>query len=378
MRKRLSLTVMSTVLLLAACKDDARPQEEVRPVRVVTAGADAALPGAELTGTVRAHVETPLGFRIGGKLVERRVDIGAVVKKGDVIARIDPQDASLNAAAADAQAASARAQLAKVKMDYERSKALFAQKFVSQAEVDTRKATFDAASEQLKQAEAQKQLAHNQAAYATLLADADGAVTRVSAEPGQVVAAGTPVVTLARDGVREVGLDVPENLHGKVRLGDKVKIRLWALPGKEFNGHVSEISAAADPQSRTYAARVVFDEHVAQLGLGMTASVRLAVPDAAVAGGQVRLPLTALFGETGKQQVWRLDTRAGRVHALPVKVLTVTDTAVLVSGVKAGETIVTAGVHLLREGQPVKPLATPAAVPAGSTTTDSTTTGAGA
>ncbi|AOY00565.1 efflux RND transporter periplasmic adaptor subunit [Jeongeupia sp. USM3] len=352
------MTVLTLALALAACKDEARPQEEVRPVRVVTAGADAALPGAELTGTVRAHVETPLGFRIGGKLVERRVDIGAVVKKGDVIARIDPQDAALSAAAADAQAASARAQLAKVKMDYERSLALFAQKFVSQAEVDTRKTALDAATETLRQADAQKQLAHNQAGYATLLADADGAVTRVSAEPGQVVSAGTPVVTLARDGVREVGLDVPENLHGKVRLGDKVKIRLWALPGKEFNGRVSEISAAADPASRTYAARVVFDEHVPQLGLGMTASVRLAAPDTAVPGGQVRLPLTALFGETGKQQVWRLDAKAGRVHALPVRVLTVTDTAVLVSGVKPGEVIVTAGVHLLREGQPVKPLAT--------------------
>ncbi|WP_432723686.1 efflux RND transporter periplasmic adaptor subunit [Jeongeupia wiesaeckerbachi] len=352
--------------LLAACKDGAKPQEEVRPVRVVTAGADAALPGAELTGTVRAHVETPLGFRIGGKLIERRVDIGAVVRKGDVIARIDPQDAALNAAAAEAQAASARAQLAKVKMDYERSKALFAQKFVSQAEVDTRKTALDAASESLRQAEAQQQLARNQAGYATLLADADGAVTRVSAEPGQVVSAGTPVVTLARDGVREVGLDVPENLHGKVKLGDKVKIRLWAMQGKEFAGHVSEISAAADPASRTYASRVVFDETVPQLGLGMTASVRLAAPDTAAAGGQVRLPLTALFGETGKQQVWRLDTKAGRVHAQPVKVLTITDTAVLVSGVKAGEQIVTAGVHLLREGQPVKALAaTPAKSVAG-------------
>ncbi|BCL76433.1 resistance-nodulation-cell division (RND) efflux membrane fusion protein [Jeongeupia sp. HS-3] len=356
--RRLKLAAVLTLMaLLGACKDDAKLQEEVRPVRVMTAGADAQLPGAELNGTVRAHVETPLGFRIGGKLIERRVEIGAVVKKGQVIARIDPQDAALNATAADAQAALARAQLAKVKMDYERSKALLAQKFVSQAEVDTRKASFDAATESLKQAEAQRQLANNQAAYATLLADADGAITKVSAEPGQVVAAGTPIVTLARDGVPEVALDVPENLHGKVKLGDKVLIRLWAMQGREFKGHVSEISAAADPASRTYAARVVFDEVVPQLGLGMTASVRLAAPDAVMPSGQIRLPLTALFGETGKQQVWRLDAKANRVHALPVKVLTITDTAVLVSGVKPGEIIVTAGVHLLREGQPVTRLA---------------------
>ncbi|HSC81712.1 MAG TPA: efflux RND transporter periplasmic adaptor subunit, partial [Chitinolyticbacter sp.] len=305
----------------------------------------------------RAHVETPLSFRIGGKLIERRVDIGSVVRRGQAIARIDPQDASLNATAADAQLASAKARLAQAQMDYERAVQLLAQKFVSQAEVDNRKTALDAARESARQAGAQRDLARNQAGYTTLTADADGVITEVLAEPGQVVAAGQGVAKLARDGVREIALDVPEQLRGAVKVGDAVLIRIWALPGREIKGHVSELSPAADAAARTYPAQVAFDEAVTDVQLGMSASVRLAQPGTAAANGRARVPLTALFGNTGAQKVWRFNAKAGTVQAVPVKVAALIEDAALVEGVRAGDLIVTAGVHLLREGQQVKRLA---------------------
>ncbi|WP_026262771.1 efflux RND transporter periplasmic adaptor subunit [Chitiniphilus shinanonensis] len=347
--------VVLSSLLLAACGQPEPPREEIRPVRVIRVGAPQSAPGAELTGTVRAHTETPLSFRIGGKLVERQVDVGAVVKRGQAIARIDPQDASLNATAADAQAAAAKAQQAQAQMDYERAQRLFEQKFVSQAEVDNRRTALDAAREAARQAQAQRELARNQAGYTTLLADADGVVTQVAAEPGQVLAAGQPVVTLAHQGEREIAVDVPEQLRGAVKVGDAVTVRLWALPGRTLPGRVSELSPAADAAARTYPARIAF-EHDAAVQLGMSASVRLATPAARPTGSALEVPLTALFGETGKQQVWLLDLKAGRVQARAVQVLGVTDDAALVRGVRPGDLVVTAGAHLLREGQRVKRL----------------------
>ncbi|WP_375592020.1 efflux RND transporter periplasmic adaptor subunit [Chitiniphilus eburneus] len=356
-RRRICAALLLS-LLLGACGKSAPPLEEIRPVRVMRVGAPVSAPGAELTGTVRAHVETPLSFRIGGKLVERRVDLGAVVKQGQAIARIDPQDASLNATAADAQAAAAKAQLAQATMDYERALRLYEQKFVSQAEVDNRHTALDAARESARQADAQRALARNQAGYTTLLADANGVITQVAAEPGQVLAAGQPVVTLAHDGEREIAVDVPEHLRASVKIGDTVEVRFWALPGKTLPGRISELSPAADAAARTYPARIGFD-HDAAVQLGMSASVRLAAPGGkadAPAGDAVQIPLTALFGETGKQQVWLLDLKAGRVHARAVRVLGITDDAALVKGVVADDLVVTAGAHLLREGQRVKRL----------------------
>lgn len=356
-RRRLWLLALVASAALAACKEEAKTAPDVRPVRVMQVGGPAAQAGAELAGTVRAHVETPLSFRIGGKLIERRVDIGSVVRRGAAIARIDPQDASLNAAAADAQLASANARLAQARMDHGRSVQLFAQKFVSQAEVDNRKTALDAAREAARQAAAQRDLARNQAGYTTLMADADGVITEVLAEPGQVVAAGQGVAKLARDGVREIALDVPEQLRGAVKVGDAVLIRIWALPGREIKGHVSELSPAADAAARTYPARVAFDEAVADVQLGMSASVRLAQAGSVTANGRIRVPLTALFGNTGAQKVWRFDAGSGTVKAVPVKVAALVDDAALIEGVRPGDLVVTAGVHLLREGQQVKRLA---------------------
>ncbi|UXY16224.1 efflux RND transporter periplasmic adaptor subunit [Chitiniphilus purpureus] len=357
---RISWSVPTGTLLLAlslaGCGKPPQEKEALRPVRVMQVAAPGAAPGVELSGTVRADVETPLAFRIGGKLLERQVEVGAVVRRGQVIARIDPRDVALGATAASAEAAAAAARLAQAKMDYERAQQLFSRKFVSQAEVDNRKTALDAAQEAVRQANAQRVLAQNQASYAALTADADGVITEVAAEPGQVLAAGQPVATLARNGLREIAVNVPEQLRGSVQLGQPVQIRLWALPGQTLKGRISELSPAADPVARTYPARVTFDGGGEGVQLGMSASVTIANGSVAV-GKEVRVPLTALFGETGRQQVWRFDPAQGVVRAMPVKVLGVADEAALVSGVPVGALVVTAGAHLLREGQQVKRLA---------------------
>ncbi|XZG70922.1 efflux RND transporter periplasmic adaptor subunit [Chitinibacteraceae bacterium HSL-7] len=354
MKQRVCAVAVVLAAALAGCQPQAaQVDNNVRPVRVLTVQGQATPGVTELTGVLKAAEEAPLAFRIGGKLIERRADIGTQVRKGDVIARIDPSDAALSAQAASAQAAAAKARLAQAEMDFERARSLFDKSFVSQAEVDTKKTALDAAREATRQAGAQQQLAGNQAQYATLHASVDGVVTAVMAEPGQVVAAGQGVVSVARSGALEVALDVPEQLRAKLSLGDAVKVRVWALPGEAFDGKITEIAPEADSAARTYATRIRLERVEPTLALGMSASVSLARPGQQQAG--VLLPLTAVFGETGKEQVWRVDQKA--VKALPIKVRSLQGESVLVEGPKAGDVIVTAGAHRLRAGQQVSILA---------------------
>lgn len=345
-------SILWLVVVLAACGKEAPPPEEIRPVRVVTVGQEAAARVVELSGEVRARHEAALSFRVGGKLLERRVEVGRVVKAGEVLARLDAQDVGLNVEAMQAQEAAARVDLAQQQKDLLRAKELLAQKFVSQSEVDRRQAGVEAAQRKQEQVAAQLQLARNQSGYAVLRADAAGVVLGVDAEAGQVVAAGQSIVRVAKAGEREVVVDVAEQRRGELAMGQRVEVQFWAMPGQVWAGKVREIAPAADALTRTYRTKIQLFETDETVRLGMSASVRLV---AGVPRGKgVSLPLSALFGEGLAQKVWILNASTGRVAARAVTVLDTTGSALRVEGLQAGEIVVTAGAHLLREGQKVR------------------------
>ncbi|MBE9610590.1 efflux RND transporter periplasmic adaptor subunit [Chitinilyticum piscinae] len=341
-------------VLLAGC-GERTPQvvEEVRPVRLLTV-AEASTPGEMMySGVVRARQEVPLSFRIGGKLVSRKVEVGNSVQPGQVIALLDGRDVALQAQAAAAQVDAAQVQLSQAELDLKRSEDLLARKFVSQAEVDRRATQVNALKKQLEQARSQAQMASNQSGYAQLTTDVAGVVTRIETEPGAVVGAGQPVVILAQNGARDVVFDVPEGRQQQFKPGALVQVELWATEAR-LPATVREVSPAADPVARTYQVKVALPVGPQAPALGMSASVF--VNDAKpLAVNGVALPLTALFGRGGEQRIWLLG-KDGRVASRAVAVLAYRDNLVLVRGVKAGEQVVTAGVHLLQEGQKVSVL----------------------
>ena len=329
----------AALVLLAACNKPPLPPEPLRPVLTQRVGERAEDGAPTYTGEVRSRFETPLGFRIGGKVVARLVDVGASVKAGDVLARLDPADSALSAN-------SAQAQLDLASADLSRHRQLRAQNFVSQAALDAKETAY-------RSALAQADLARNQNAYAVLRADQAGVVAQVLAEAGQVVSAGQPVLRLARADEPEVAIAIPESRMREVRPGMPAEVTLWAEDGVRYAGVVRELATVADAATRTYAARIKIKAPDARLLLGMTASVRFAAEGRA--GEQFSIPLGAVFQQDGKPAVWVV----GEDQSLalrPVEILRLGEQEAMLApgGLKAGERIVVAGVHKLRAGERIK------------------------
>lgn len=352
MSRLLLPAALGLALLLAACSRPQPPQDPVRAVKLVTVGATAANAGAPFAAEIRARVESRLGFRVGGKLVQRQAEVGQRVRAGQVLALLDPQDLGAALQAAEAQAQAARTQRDQAALDLQRTESLLKQGFVSDAERDRRRSALQAADAQLNQAEAQARLQRNQAGYSRLLADHDGVVVAVEAEPGQVLATGTPVLRLAHDGPREAVFSVPEDRVLDLKPGLSAQVSLWAQPGQRWNAQVREVAASADPITRTYAVRVALPAD-ARPPLGATATVTWAPPAASQAGAW-RLPSATLWQQGQGSAVWVYDSAAGVVRARTVQVAGVEGNEVLIaSGLQAGESVVAAGVHVLTDGQAV-------------------------
>jgi len=339
-------------LALAACGNGKVAQDPIRPVLTQTV-----VPGASATkdvysGEVRARHETDLGFRIGGKLVARHVDAGARVVHGTVLARLDPEDAQLAAKAAAAQLASAESDLLLAKAEMERHEELLAKRFISQSAYDVKQNAYNSARARVEQARSQAGITSNQAGYTTLVADTDGVVVSVSADPGQVLAAGQPVLRLARSGEKEVVVNIPESQLARFAAGQAVAVSLWAAPSTVFPGRIREIAGGADPVTRTYAVRIATPAAPSQAQFGMTASVLL---DAATDPSLVLLPLSALAREGANAAVWVVDARTSKVSLRPVTVGQYREDGVTVTaGLNAGDVVVTAGVHKLRPDMQVR------------------------
>ncbi|TVO60291.1 efflux RND transporter periplasmic adaptor subunit [Denitromonas ohlonensis] len=346
--------VVVSLLVGVALAGCSAPESEPLPpatVLVQTVAPEAVQAGRYFTGEIVPRHATDLGFRVGGKLIARAVDVGSVVKKGQVLARLDAEDTRLGASAAQAQLAAAQSELSLAQAELARVKALRAQNFVSDSAVDTRRTTQAAAAARVKQASAQAVLAANQNEYTTLVADVDGVVTAVRGELGQVLAAGQPVLTLAQDGAREVKIAVPEGHVAQMPVGTPARVALWADQKTALPAVVREVSPAADPQTRTYMVKVEVKAEAANLPLGATATVALA-GDAAPG---VVLPLRAVGEREGQPVVWVFDVATESVSPVPVTVTRFDERgAHVAAGVAPGAQVVVAGVHLLRPGQTVK------------------------
>ncbi|QTN25404.1 efflux RND transporter periplasmic adaptor subunit [Rhizobacter sp. AJA081-3] len=346
--------VLASLVALAACSRQEPAPDPIRAVRTLTIAPQTAGGTHEYAGEVRARTESRLGFRVGGKIVRRAADLGDVVKAGQVLAQLDPQDLQLGQESARAALSAAQVNLDQAAADFRRFKDLRDQGFISSAELERRETTLKSAQAQLAQARAQNSVQGNQAAYASLVADAKGVITGVDAEPGMVVAAGAPVVRLAHDGPRDVIFSVPEDKVGLIKqlagVPGRFKVRLWGADATPMTATIREISAAAEPVTRTFLVKA--DIGNAAVRLGQTATVLVEMPQTA---GIVKLPLSALKEEQGKSIVWLVDRSSMTVRAQPVQVAGADgNEAVIAAGLQAGQVVVTAGVHVLNPGQKVK------------------------
>jgi RND family efflux transporter MFP subunit len=345
----LPLTLVAA--LLAGCSRNEAPPADVRPVRALTLATGAVGSTTEFSGDVRPRYESRLGFRVGGKISARKVDVGTVVKRGQVLMQLDPQDLRLGQAQAQANLRAAQTNYELARADLKRYQDLRSQNFVSQAVLDQKTAAAHSAQATVEAARAASHEQANQTGYATLESDADGVVTGIDAEVGQVVQAGTPVVRVARTDEKEVVIGVPEDQVDALRDVSDVKVKLWADPNRSIPGKIREISPVADPATRTYTVKVSIPPRD-DIRLGMTAVVQLAH---AKGGAAIKVPLSALYHDKGVTSVWVIEN--GAVHLVPVQVGGVSGNDVLLAGgVKPGQTVVTAGVNLLKPGQKVKVL----------------------
>ena len=344
----------AVVLTLSACAKTEPAPDPVRAVRTVTLATHSAGGSYDYAAEVRARTETRLGFRVGGKLVQRSVNVGERVRPGQVLAQLDPQDLKLGQDNANAQLASAQANLDLSLADFGRYTELRDKGFISSAELERREAALKSAQAQWRQAQAQVAVQRNQTTYAALVSDVAGVVTAVDAEPGAVLAAGAPVLRVALDGPRDAVFSVPEDKVELIRaLGAQpgsFSVLPWGDKATPLPATLRELSAAADPVTRTFLVKA--DLGTAPLRLGQTATLRVELPRVA---GVIKLPLSALKEEQGRTTVWLVDTKSMTVRQQVVQIAGADgNEAVVSAGLASGQVVVTAGVHVLNPGQKVK------------------------
>ena len=347
-------TVAALALALSACGHSEEPVEDVRPVRtqqISRAGIDNS---ATYSGEVRARHEASLGFLVGGRVQRRLVEVGDHVAVGMPLFQIDPTDTTLNANASRTQVESARVQYRQAQQDYQRYAELGRTQLVSKSEVERMGMSMETAREALRAAQANYGVTANQASYTTLRATTSGVITSISAEAGNVVAAGQTVVTIAERGEREIVISIPEARVDELRNARSLSVELWAAPGRHYIGRLRELAPDTDAVTRTYSARVSILDADDKIGLGMTGKVLVSLR------GDDRLrrvPLTALYDVDGKSKVWVVDPKSSRVQLRPVTVAQAQRDSVLVSrGLRDGDLVVTAGTNLLHAGQKVRPV----------------------
>lgn len=306
--------------------------------------------GAVYAGEVRGRYESRLAFQAGGKISARHVSLGSVVRAGDSLFEIDAKDILENARIAAAQAESAKSNLKLAEANADRCRRLYEEGAASRAQYEQYQTNYDAALAAYRQAEAQYAQSKNSLGYANLTADADGVISEIGAEVGQVVAAGQSVATLVRLGELEAEIFTPENRMAQMRVGAPMTVSFWAL-GETARGEVREISPAADPAARTYKTRIRLIDPPPGVELGMTASV--SADGETGAAPRLAVPLSAIYQTGERPQVWTVENGTARLKDVTVEAFG-GDRAVISEGIAEGDVVVAAGVHKLREGQRVR------------------------
>jgi len=355
MQRRWGALIFAGMALLGGCDGPSAKAPETRPVRTVTVDPKPIEDDRQAIGEVRARYESDLGFRVGGKVTARLVDVGVSVKKGAVLARLDEQEYRNKLKSAEADIVAAEAVLVESQASEGRLRQLLASGTTTRAAYDTAVKNLRSAEAKLDSAKASRDLAKDQLGYTDLVAEFDGIVTATGAEPGQVVNAGQMIVRLARptdkDGVFNIAESAFQTRPAPADSPIEVIVSLLANPGITADGVVREISPVADPATRTFQVKVTLKNPPDQMRFGASIVGRLKASTAPV----VVLPATALFDRLGKPAVWVVDTAAGTVALKDVTVARYeTDRVILSGGLTKGEIVVTAGVNRLREGQKVR------------------------
>ncbi|MBP2311286.1 efflux RND transporter periplasmic adaptor subunit [Azospirillum soli] len=350
------LLAPALALALAACEPQGGHQADaapvIRPVRTITVEPVTFRMAASATGTIEARADADLGFRIAGKLIERKVDVSDQVKAGDVLARLDDQDQRNALRTAEANLASAQADQVQARNEEARKRELLANGNTPQAQYDAALLAMRTADAKVVATQAALQSARDRVGYTELTADRDGVVTTVGAEPGQVVEAGQMVVRVAQPEEREAVFNVPETGIRAAPKDPVIEVSLAGAPDITAVGRVREVSPQADPVTRTHTVRIALDNPPDALRLGATVVGRLKQPPAPV----VELPGTALLEDAGRSFVWVVDPKAQTVRRQPVVIRPREgDGPIIVTeGLARGDVVVSAGVNSLSEGQRIR------------------------
>ena len=353
MRREWRLVVVASLALAGGCDGPSAKPPEVRPVRTISVDPKPIDDDRQAVGEVRARYESDLGFRVSGKVVARLVDIGVSVRKGDVLARLDEQEYRNRLKSAQADIVAAEAVLEEAQGAEGRLRQLLATGTTTRANYDTALKNLRSAEAKLDSAKAARDLAKDQLSYADLIAEFDGIVTAVGAEPGQVVNVGQMIVRLARPTDKDAVFAIAESAFRGTPSGQRpeVTVSLLSNPNISADGVVREVAPVADPATRTYQVKVTLKDPPEQMRFGASVVGRLKV----ATGPVVVLPAAALFDKAGQTAVWVVDAATGLVALKPVTVSRYeTDRVILSSGLAKGDIVVTAGVNRLREGQKVR------------------------
>ncbi len=354
---RVARTVLVATLALTACRLDEKDVRLEPPLVHVTTVMPAAPAERAFTGVISARVQSNLGFRVAGKIIERMVDTGQVVKFGQPLMRIDQTDLDLAVTTKEKAVASARAVAIQAAADEARYAELRKAGWSTQQKYEQVKAALDTANAQLAAAAAEAQVARNESGYSLLLADADGTIVKTLAEPGQVVVAGQTVLRLAHQGPREATVNLPESVRPAI--GSLAQAILYDSAADASPARLRQLSDAADPQTRTYEARYVLEGDAARAPLGATVKIQIANTQFSRIA---EVPLGAIYDSGKGTGVWIVDEKSSSVSFRPVQIRRLgEESAILHSGAREGERIVALGAQLLHEGERVRIATTPAA-----------------
>jgi RND family efflux transporter MFP subunit len=351
---RLRIMVLAGLAVaLAACSEEKKVEapDPVRPVKVTEISGPDRGRMLVYSGSVKARTEMNLGFRVAGKMTERLVDVGDKVTPGMVLARLDATDLQLAVRQAEADVSASQKQADISELAFRRAQTLNAKAITSQSELEQASLTRDKAVASLESAVSALDQARNQAAYTELTSDKGGIVTEVSADRGQVVSAGTPIVTVAVDGAKEVLVAVPEGDIAQFQPGKAVKARFWSSADLVLDGKVREVAGSADAQSRTFSIRVSVPEDPRVL-LGMTATIEVQTENVLPA---CSIPLAALAKKDDQPVVWVVNRESGKVASRPITVADFSDEGVRVTkGLAAGDLVVSAGTQFMKDDMTVR------------------------